>query len=597
MALLGKITLNEIKLMEVDEDPRIMGLDAPSGSVAFITDGSGYFIKGEGDNFDWTNPVETITEATKEPTGFVNRTDSSISFNEITRVFSIQPVGISFDIFIKGKKISITEPLQTTIPDVSGANFLYINASGQLLVSDVFTPDLFSEYAYVSYLLWDAEDNKAIVLAEERHGIVMDAATHTYLHTTQGTKIRSGGSIISNISAGGTLNTSAQVGYTNVQISDEDITINITHSNTPTNYFEQQLQFPAKIPLFYRSGPTGIWKKLEATTYPIKYGTNRAVYNSFSGGNWGLTDAEELNHLATFIFATNDINNPVIGILGQGQDLELVDAKDSLTWDSLNFGVLPFLEFKLLHRIIYKTSSLYINDVKSEIVDVSDYRFNVDRSINILPITNNHSELAGLTNDDHLQYLIRTGVRPMTGNLDMGNNNITNTDLINGINILSHAARHLPNGTDPLDTGVPSNTGTANSVGTANAFARQDHVHNTVLISYSNSSTTGTTNSTTSVTLLTIPLPNAGTYVVNASIVATHGSNNGALVGALYVGGVLVTGTNATLTKPGNTNSHLPYIITTKITVDGTNNVELRWNTNTGTLTNRIASISLIRVG
>lgn len=41
----------------------------------------------------------------------------------------------------------------------------------------------------------------------------------------------------------------------------------------------------------------------------------------------------------------------------------------------------------------------------------------------------------------------------------------------------THASRHLPNGADPLATGVPVTIGTSNSIGVANAFSRQDHVH------------------------------------------------------------------------------------------------------------------------
>jgi hypothetical protein len=59
----------------------------------------------------------------------------------------------------------------------------------------------------------------------------------------------------------------------------------------------------------------------------------------------------------------------------------------------------------------------------------------------------------------------------------MGSNSIVGVDLINGVNILSHASRHLPNGSDPLSTGVPSNIGTSNQEGIQNAFARQDHIH------------------------------------------------------------------------------------------------------------------------
>jgi hypothetical protein len=65
----------------------------------------------------------------------------------------------------------------------------------------------------------------------------------------------------------------------------------------------------------------------------------------------------------------------------------------------------------------------------------------------------------------------------MGGNLVMGSNSITGVLLVNGITVESHSSRHLPNGSDPLATGVPSTIGTSNSEGIANVFARQDHIH------------------------------------------------------------------------------------------------------------------------
>ncbi len=89
-----------------------------------------------------------------------------------------------------------------------------------------------------------------------------------------------------------------------------------------------------------------------------------------------------------------------------------------------------------------------------------------------------HGELTGLGDDDHTQYLLVDGTRAMTGNFDMGGGNITNITNVDGVDVSAHASRHLPNGSDSLSTGAPSDIGTANSVGIANAFARQDHVHN-----------------------------------------------------------------------------------------------------------------------
>lgn len=63
------------------------------------------------------------------------------------------------------------------------------------------------------------------------------------------------------------------------------------------------------------------------------------------------------------------------------------------------------------------------------------------------------------------------------GNLDGNGQSVTGLGPINGVTITAHATRHLPNGADPLATGVPSTLGTANQTGSANALARQDHVH------------------------------------------------------------------------------------------------------------------------
>jgi hypothetical protein len=88
-----------------------------------------------------------------------------------------------------------------------------------------------------------------------------------------------------------------------------------------------------------------------------------------------------------------------------------------------------------------------------------------------------HGSLSGLGDDDHVQYLLTTGARALTGDLNLGGNSITNVNLVDGVDVSLHASRHLPNGADPLTTGTPSSVGTVNQQGVSNALARQDHVH------------------------------------------------------------------------------------------------------------------------
>lgn len=94
--------------------------------------------------------------------------------------------------------------------------------------------------------------------------------------------------------------------------------------------------------------------------------------------------------------------------------------------------------------------------------------------------SSDHGGLTGLLDDDHPQYFLTNGNRTMTGNVDMGGNNINNVGTVGGVDISDHSTRHLPNGADALDTAAPLTNlsgNTLNSVGTANSFSRSDHTH------------------------------------------------------------------------------------------------------------------------
>jgi hypothetical protein len=154
-------------------------------------------------------------------------------------------------------------------------------------------------------------------------------------------------------------------------------------------------------------------------------------------------------------------------VVGQTQYSALVDVESaSLPIPPTYFedGVTPI-------------ASVYVRQGDSTTYQVEDIRPVIGFKSSGVNATSLHSNLLGLSNDDHTQYLRVDGFRAMTDDLQMGSNSITGVDLINGVNITTHASRHLPNGADPLSTGVPSNVGTTNDEGIQNAFSRQDHVH------------------------------------------------------------------------------------------------------------------------
>jgi hypothetical protein len=90
-----------------------------------------------------------------------------------------------------------------------------------------------------------------------------------------------------------------------------------------------------------------------------------------------------------------------------------------------------------------------------------------------------HSNLTGLGLDDHTQYLLVSGTRPMLGSLQMGGNSITNVNLVDGVDVSNHSVRHDPGGLDALTTATASgiNASSVNAEGSDASFARSDHSH------------------------------------------------------------------------------------------------------------------------
>ena len=377
----------------------------------------------------------TLFIETGEPTGFVNRTDSFIEFNELDRRFVIGPQVSEFVVYVLGQKIVISETLSQVIPNQSGNYYFYINGLGELHFVQNFDIFLITSVAYCGYLYFDAEDGVAVGVGDERHGITMDSATHKNLHTTRGTQLVSGADVAYSL-GNGSLDEHAKISLGNMEIADEDIAVSITNSVAPSNNFEQILDPHARLPIWYRQG--AIWKKTVPTEFPLIFGTNRAKYNNYNGTGWQLTEAPSNNKvLVTYVFATTNIINPVIGILGQAQYQTIAQARQLAAWEAIDFGALPSPEMKLLYILYYETSTTYNNSVKSRIVFVEDCRHNYDKPVSSSALNDNHSTLLNLDADDHPQYLTQTRADDRYYTEAEIDQIIANLSLSAGINVVS----------------------------------------------------------------------------------------------------------------------------------------------------------------
>lgn len=371
---------------------------------------------------------EAIKDATGEPMGFVNRTDSAISFNNTNRTFTIQPVSVSYEIWTKGVKRIITTANSIAVPNTTGLYYIYYDADGVLQQQSSFF-DLQTETP-VAYVYWNATTAVAPFVADERHGVVLDWQTHEYLHRTRGAVIASGFSI-SNYSTTGTgaLDSDAQFDLGGGTFFDEDLKVQIIHSNTPTaNTFEQDLQGPARIPMFYLNGAGG-WVLDAPTDYAVKAGTNRPKYNLNTAGTWTTPDVPTNTHYTTtFVIATNNINYPVIGIMGQSTSNAIGD-QEAVAFSNLTLTGFPVVEFRPLYKIIWQVNSGYANIINARIAAVYDLRTISSAGVSA-QVASDHGGLSGLGDDDHLQYVHTTESRTITANhVFTGSTTFANTTL------------------------------------------------------------------------------------------------------------------------------------------------------------------------
>ena len=308
---------------------------------------------------------------TIEPTGFTDRTQCTMSFTDGTLTFRIAPVSTSFSYYIKGHVYTKTAAETVPITDTEGLWFITYNYG---VLTATQTPWQFGQpMAFVSFLYWDSTNKKAIVFAEERHGLVMDWATHKLHHMITGLQSQYGGYLASNyiINGDGSLNTHAQLAISNGTSHDEDLIFSVVNAASPVNPFEQKLSTIAYIPIYYRTGSGTVWRKLDATAYPVAGNSpNTCYYNKLTAGSWALANVTNNWYFASWLFVTNNINEPIICIMGQKERDNLSTIVSEDYFSGLDLTGLPFQEMQLLYRCFFKTSTSYTNTPKATLQSI-----------------------------------------------------------------------------------------------------------------------------------------------------------------------------------------------------------------------------------
>lgn len=360
------------------------GYEAPVGSL-YVQSGTGnVYVKFDVADTDWRLfsgiDSQNIAEVTGEPTGHLNRIDSEISFNDGSLTFTIQPLlpATSFDYYIKGVKYTINTTKTITIPDTTATYFIYLDTNKNLQYQTTFDVTLMTSKAYTCAIYWNDVTNKAIYVADERHGITMDGATHSYLHISFGTQYIDGLGLL-NMVVGEQPPTDAatQFAVYNGTIRDEDLSHDIYDTGGLINVYdlEQEINPLAYIPILYRTGTAGDWNIKNANTFPLiesgqegYTGANGLpAWNEWTGTTWQLTQVPNNRFFFVHYVATNDIRHPIMGILGIGVYQNKPQGQREAL-DELKIVVgLPFQEFCPIASVIFEVANSFSNTVKARI--------------------------------------------------------------------------------------------------------------------------------------------------------------------------------------------------------------------------------------
>ncbi|MFA6204215.1 MAG: hypothetical protein WC710_13645 [Gallionella sp.] len=303
----------------------------------------------------------------QDPTGFPNRTDSAISFVEATRTFSIQPTGASYDVYAAGVQFTKSGVESIVIPDVTGAAFIYFNeATGTISQTATFDIALIESHIWIAAVYWNATQQLAVLVGDERHGLAMDHATHRHLHQSFGTTWVTGLALTNILTdQSGALATHAQCGVQDGQINDEDI------AHTIVDGVPQDISAVLKAPIIWQIGSE--WRIAAVADYPLLYsgrpGTSYTGANGRPAYNSGgvLTQVQNGHYVLAHILATNDTRYPVIAVCGRADYSTVVNARAAAYTELLSLTGLPFTEFKPLGSLIFEASSSYANVPKARV--------------------------------------------------------------------------------------------------------------------------------------------------------------------------------------------------------------------------------------
>jgi hypothetical protein len=384
----------------------------------------------------FVNPASSdLTVEVTDTNGFPDdqRTNTTLSFDDGTRTFTIAPTGSEFHFYEGGIKYEKTSAQTVVIDNTEGMHSIYFDGGTLTAIANASSgqfEDIVLNHAFVALVYWDAISASGIYLGDERHGISMSPRTHAYLHLTRGAQYVSGLAIADILAdENGSLASHAQFSVGSGVIFDEDI-----------SHLPPAVASTVGLDIYALDGATPNLRKYTETGFSVLTdttagtgATGRLVFNEFTGGSWQLTTVGSGNYVLCHVFAINGISGGQqwAAIIGQNEYSVIADARAGAENEISNIlSVLPLPEIVAVGTVIFEAKDSLTNSISARIISNIDGDDYTDWRTSDIPVgapSQNHNNLGGLE-------LASTGVT--YGHIDDQAQSVYGVkNFINGINL------------------------------------------------------------------------------------------------------------------------------------------------------------------
>ena len=276
--------------------------------------------------------------------GFVNRTSTSLSFNNTNLSFSLS--GTNYVVYFNGKKyvgngitsiaLSASPEWGNGITDPLGQWFVWIKSDGTLgcskfpwNIQDITVTPVATVLVQSSGSLFEG------ILAEERHSYKRNLIWHEHAHNNYGSSYTSGFTTTPSFLANNTFSFAGGV------ISDEDIKNDSSGTQTTCRVAYRKITTSGAVSV------TSLFFDPASTRFGKVNAGGQLLYDN----NTVLTPLNANGYGIYWIYATNRLETPIISIMGQSSHASIAAAQ-SAPYPQL--AGLSVAEWKLLYRVIVK---------------------------------------------------------------------------------------------------------------------------------------------------------------------------------------------------------------------------------------------------